>query len=160
MDLKEIKELIEVINSSELAYFEMKINNGYIKMDKSLTRNSIETEANEKNIVKKDNFKSLETTDVKDETKEEVVLEKIDDKDLSIITSPMVGSFYSSPAPGKESFVKVGDKVEKGKVICIVEAMKLMNEIECEYNCEIVEVLINDGEMVEYSQPIFKVRRV
>ena len=74
------------------------------------------------------------------------------------IKSPMVGTFYSKPSPDKEAFVKVGDKVKKGQVVCIIEAMKLMNEIEAEFDGEVVEVCLNDGDAVEYGKPLFKLK--
>lgn len=73
------------------------------------------------------------------------------------IVSPMVGTFYSKPAPDKEAFVKVGDTVSSGDVVCIIEAMKLMNEIESEFSGKIVEICVHDGEAVEYGQPIMYV---
>ncbi len=76
---------------------------------------------------------------------------------LKTITSPMVGVFYRAPSPDSKPFVEVGDKVKKGDVLCIVEAMKLMNEIEAEYDCEIVEICVPNGEAVEFSQVLFKV---
>lgn len=74
------------------------------------------------------------------------------------IVSPMVGTFYLQPSPDKPQFVKVGDKVKKGQTICIIEAMKLMNEIESEHDGEIVKVLINNEEMVEFGQPLFLIK--
>ena len=74
------------------------------------------------------------------------------------IKSPMVGTFYSKPSPDKEAFVKVGDKVKKGQVVCIIEAMKLMNEIEAEFDGEVVEVCLNDGDSVEYGKTLFKLK--
>jgi acetyl-CoA carboxylase biotin carboxyl carrier protein len=73
------------------------------------------------------------------------------------ITSPIVGTFYRSPGTGKDSYVKVGDLVDKGKVVCIVEAMKLFNEIESEVKGKIVKVLLDDASPVEYGQPLFLV---
>ena len=70
----------------------------------------------------------------------------------------MVGTFYSKSSPTANPFVKVGDKVKKGQVLCILEAMKLMNEIESEYDGEIVEVCVKDDEMVEFGQALFKIR--
>jgi len=74
------------------------------------------------------------------------------------IVSPMVGTFYAAPAPDKPPFVKVGDKVKKGQVVCIIEAMKLMNEIESDYDGEIVKILVANEEMVEYGQPLFLIK--
>lgn len=70
----------------------------------------------------------------------------------------MVGTFYASPSPEKEPFVKIGDKVHKGQVLCVVEAMKLMNEIESEYDGEIVEICVKNEDMVEYGTSLFKIK--
>jgi len=74
------------------------------------------------------------------------------------ITSPMVGTFYSAPSPEASDFVKVGDRVNTKSVVCILEAMKLMNELEAEVNGEIVEVLVSNGQLVEFGQPLFLVK--
>lgn len=78
--------------------------------------------------------------------------------DGKIVTSPLVGTFYVAPAEGAEPFVKVGDSVQKGQVLAIVEAMKLMNEIESDYDGVVSEVLVQDGELVEYGQPLFCIK--
>ena len=75
-----------------------------------------------------------------------------------VVKSPMVGTFYSKSAPTAEAYVKIGSKVKKGDTLCIIEAMKLMNEIESEFDGEIVEILVNDDEMVEYNQPLFVIK--
>jgi acetyl-CoA carboxylase biotin carboxyl carrier protein len=77
---------------------------------------------------------------------------------LHIIKSPIVGTYYGSPSPGSPSFVSAGDQVQKGQVVCIVEAMKLMNEIEADAAGEIVKILVTNGQPVEYGQPLFSVR--
>ena len=77
---------------------------------------------------------------------------------LHEVKSPIVGTFYSAPAPGASAFVQVGDRVESGQVLCIVEAMKLMNEIESDAAGEIVKILVKDGQPVEYGQPLFAIR--
>lgn len=165
MDFEKIKELIKLVDASSLAFFELQSGNDHIKMDKSLNRgladnnmgnsstlnNSVNTVLNSKetletHIVEKEEIKTIEKETV------------IDDKNVSIITSPMVGTFYSSASPESSPFVEVGGTISKGKVICIIEAMKLMNEIESEYSGTIVERLVNDGDMVEYGQPLFKVK--
>jgi len=76
-----------------------------------------------------------------------------------VITAPLVGTFYRAAAPDAPPFVEVGDKVKKGKTICILEAMKLMNEFQAEYDLEIVNILVENGRMVEYGTPLFEVRR-
>jgi acetyl-CoA carboxylase biotin carboxyl carrier protein len=77
---------------------------------------------------------------------------------LHIVKSPIVGTFYESPAPGAAAFVKIGDQVENGQVLCIVEAMKLMNEIESDAAGEVVKRLVSSGQPVEYGQPLFALR--
>jgi len=81
-----------------------------------------------------------------------------DDASLHVVKSPIVGTFYESPSPGSPAFVKIGDQVEMGQVICIVEAMKLMNEIESDAAGEIVKRLVQNGQPVEYGQALFAVR--
>jgi acetyl-CoA carboxylase biotin carboxyl carrier protein len=76
------------------------------------------------------------------------------------ITSPIVGTFYSAPAPDSPAFVKVGDRVKNGQTVCILEAMKLMNEIQAEYDCEIEAILVSNEQKVEYGQPLFRVKKV
>ena len=80
------------------------------------------------------------------------------DADLHLVKSPIVGTFYGSPSPGAAPFVSSGDHVEKGQVICIVEAMKLMNEIESDATGEIVKCLVSNGQPIEFGQPLFAVR--
>jgi acetyl-CoA carboxylase biotin carboxyl carrier protein len=84
---------------------------------------------------------------------------QVDDPNLHKITSPMVGTFYRKPAPEKPNYVETGDKVAAEDVVCIVEAMKLMNEILAEVSGEIVEILVTDGTLVEYGQPLFLVKK-
>ena len=79
--------------------------------------------------------------------------------DLTEITSPMVGTFYRAAAPGEEPFVEVGNNVKIGQTICILEAMKLMNEIESEFNAEIVEILVENGTPVEFGQVLMRVKQ-
>lgn len=76
------------------------------------------------------------------------------------ITSPIVGTFYRSPSPESDPYVQVGSVVENGKTLCIVEAMKLMNEIEAEFKCKIVEILVENAQPVEFGAPLFKVERL
>jgi len=79
-------------------------------------------------------------------------------EDLHLVNSPIVGTFYGSPSPGAEAFVKVGSHVDKGQTLCIVEAMKLMNEIESEISGEVLRIFVENGQPVEYGQPLFGIR--
>ncbi len=81
------------------------------------------------------------------------------DAGLHIVKSPIVGTFYESPSPGASAFVEIGDKVQKGQVICIVEAMKLMNEIESDASGEIVKRLVSNGQPIEFGQPLYAIRQ-
>jgi acetyl-CoA carboxylase biotin carboxyl carrier protein len=80
------------------------------------------------------------------------------DQELHTITSPIVGTYYEAPSPGSPPFVKVGDVVEAGQVLCIIEAMKLMNEIESDVAGEVAKIFANNGQPVEYGQPLFAIR--
>lgn len=81
----------------------------------------------------------------------------MDFNDMSIVASPLVGVFYEAPAPDQPPFVKKGDRVKKGDVLCIVEAMKVMNEIAAETSGEIVDICVNNGDIVEFGQTLFKI---
>ena len=83
----------------------------------------------------------------------------VSEEDLFIVKSPIVGTMYSSPNPESQNFVVVGSMVKKGDTLCILEDMKLMNEIESEVDGEVVEVLVSNEDMVEYGQPLFKIRK-
>ena len=80
------------------------------------------------------------------------------DQDLHIISSPIVGTFYRSPSPTAESFVRIGSRVEPSSVVCIIEAMKLMNEIQAETSGEVVKIYVENGQAVEYGQPLFGIK--
>lgn len=164
MDFNEIKELITLIDNSNLAYFELKIDNGYLKMDKSLNRNSSSSkhlalediDKRENKIEQKDvatnNISVSVNNKVEDEEKKE------DLEEFKIVKAPMVGTFYSASSPESKPFVEEGQQVKVGDTLCILEAMKLMNEIDSEVKGTVVEILAKDGEMVEYGTPLFKIK--
>lgn len=81
------------------------------------------------------------------------------DAGLHVIKSPFVGTFYASPSPGKPVYTKVGDKVKAGQPLCVLEAMKIMNEIDSDVNGEIVEICVDNESLVEYGQPLFKIKK-
>lgn len=166
MRFDEVKELIELIDNSNLSYFEMRDDKEFIKMDKSITRNYVSNS----NDLSDNNLSKLAITDLssdvdiktddKEIIEENKILQNNDDTDIEVIASPIVGTFYEAMSPEDEPFVSAGQKISKGEVVCIVEAMKLMNEISAEFDCEIVSVLGENGKMVQYGDPLFKVRRV
>ena len=90
----------------------------------------------------------------------EAPAEAQEEEDSLFITSPIVGTFYSAPSPDAQPFVKIGDRVKNGQTVCILEAMKLMNEIQSDFDCEIEAVLVSNEQKVEYGQPLFRVKRL
>ena len=104
-------------------------------------------------------MQAIPTVNVEDNSEETVEeTNKIVEENYKTIASPMVGTFYSSSSPDKPSFVQIGSVVKKGDTLCIIEAMKLMNEIEAECDGEIIEILAENGQMVEYGLPLFKIK--
>ena len=166
MDFNEIKELIELINNSDLSYFEIKNENNYIKMDKSITRNYTNSNNdvidinNLNKLAVTENLDKLELQELNNTKLSNNSIDDFTDIDCDYIKSTIVGTYYEATSPGADPLVKVGQKISKGDVVCIVEAMKLMNEITAEFDCEIVSILGKNGEMVEYGEQLFKVRRV
>ena len=166
MDIEKIKQLIDVVNTSELAFFEFSSADYHVKMDKSLTRNNSHKETAD--VVTKSNKVSPiektveESTAVKQVESEETLIitdtNPLLNEELAVVGSPMVGTIYNAPSPEAEAFVEVGQRIKKGDIFCIIEAMKLMNEIESEFSGEVVEILFKNGDMVEYGQPLFKIR--
>ena len=89
-----------------------------------------------------------------------VAVQEEEEEEQLFITSPIVGTFYSAPTPDAPAFVKVGEQVKNGQTVCILEAMKLMNEIQSEFDCEIEAVLVSNEQKVEYGQPLFRVKKL
>ena len=163
MDYNEIKKLMDDMGESKLDSLEIEFPEGIkISMKKNTNKgNAIITQQPQPMVISQ--APGVPTVQVSTENSlvnvpQEDKKEENKDENLKIVKSPMVGTFYSSPSPDKEAFVHVGDKVHKGQVICIVEAMKLMNEIESEYDGEIVEVCVNNEDIVEYGTPLFKIK--
>lgn len=138
MDLEKIEGLVKIIEDSSLNEFTYKDKDVKITMSK-LDHPPVAASAPVNTIVEK-----------AEEEEEESLF----------ITSPIVGTFYSAAAPDVPAFVKVGDQVKAGQTVCILEAMKLMNEIQSDYDCEIEAVLVSNEQKVEYGQPLFRVKRL
>lgn len=163
--IQEIREIIKLVDSSSIDEFVYEVDGAKVKLKKNGV-GVTETVAPKKEVVtpvvqqsapvaapvapaapapaKAEEAPAASTTN--------------NDSSLHKIVSPMVGTFYQSPNPDSPAYVKVGDKVGNETIVCIVEAMKLFNEIEAEVQGEIVEVLVKDGELVEYGQPLFLVK--
>lgn len=159
MKFDEVKEIINIINDSELSYFEVNIDNNYIKMDKSMSRSYGSLNQSYSNISDIIDEKSLDTNL---NNNIEAAIDKDTNEDIDnfeYIKSPMVGTFYKAVSPDEPPFVSVNQTISKGDIVCIVEAMKLMNEIGSDCDCEIIDVLVENGVMVEYGEPLFKIRR-
>lgn len=145
MDLEKIEGLVKIIENSSLTEFTIKEGDMKITMSK-LTHPPIVTAG-------------VPVTQAPAAV-QETAAEAEEGDDIQLILSPIVGTFYSAPAPDVPAFVKVGDRIKNGQTVCILEAMKLMNEIQCEFDCEIEAVLVSNEQKVEYGQPLFRVKKL
>ncbi len=150
MEYSEIKKIMKDMEESNLAELSIEFPDG--------TKVSVKNKVTEFENVpqKRVSYESREV--VKEVTADNEREIKKPEENLQVVTSPMVGTFYSKPSPNAENYVEVGKKVKKGDILCIIEAMKLMNEIESEYDGEIAEILVKDGEMVDFGKPLFKIK--
>ncbi|WP_047984168.1 acetyl-CoA carboxylase biotin carboxyl carrier protein [Ornithinibacillus californiensis] len=160
LKVQEIREIIKLVDQSSINEFTYETNGTKVSMKKSAeqvvvpSKAAIQVEKEVRPVAEPTT--SLPVRQNVEET-EAPVQENAVNYDVEI-TSPMVGTFYSAPNPESDPFVSVGTSVSKDTVVCIVEAMKLFNEIEAEVTGEIVEILVENGELVEYGQPLFRVK--
>ena len=149
MDYKEIKKLMDDMGNSKLSEIEIEFPDGIkISMKKGLPSSKPVVKEDTRVTVKE----KVEVPTVQKEAEKPAIYEG------KVIKSPMVGTFYSRVSPTDDPYVRPGSKVRKGDIVCIVEAMKLMNEIESDLDGEIEEVLCQDGDMVEFGQPLFRLK--
>ncbi|MDD6066984.1 MAG: acetyl-CoA carboxylase biotin carboxyl carrier protein [Firmicutes bacterium] len=139
MELENILKLIDKVSASGLTEFTLEEGNLQLSMKKE--------EMPVKNVTTSVEVKGAEN-----------VPTPVMEEEGNQVTSPLVGTFYLAPSPDAAPFVNIGDTVKKGQTLGIIEAMKLMNEIECEYDGVVADVLVKNGEMVEYGQPLFVIR--
>ena len=144
MEYKQIQELIKAINKSNIS--ELSIEEGDFKITIKQAQSISETQ-----------FVAVQAPQMPMAMPQAAPQPAAIADNLVTIKSPMIGTFYRSPGPDKPVFVNVGDEIKQGQVICIVEAMKLFNEIESEINGKIVKVLVEDASPIEYDQPLFLV---
>jgi acetyl-CoA carboxylase biotin carboxyl carrier protein len=147
MDKEFIKELIKMVNSSSLTKFELKAKDWEIKIEKEAPKEVALPEASPKE-TRKEEFKSEKILPPAEDV-------ETPEEKLHVIKSPLVGTFYRAPAPGAPPFVEEGDIVSPGQVLCIIEALKVMNEIESDVRGKVVKILVENGQPVEYGQPLF-----
>ena len=147
MDYKDFKKILDAFDKSKTNILELETEDFRIYLDKSVAASSASQQI-------------IQTHQI-----QEPVVQKIEAKpeceaEGEIISSPMVGTFYQAPSPDSPPYVRVGDKIKKGQTLCIIEAMKIMNELEAEFDMEIMEILVEDGEPVEFDTPLFRVKRL
>ena len=153
MDLRKIKKLVELLEESGISEIEVKEGEESIK----LSRNTQAVQ----NIISP--AETMQLTNTADSTRDTTVTDGQKDKskelpDGDIITSPMVGTFYRAASPDSKPFVEKGQKVSKGDTLCILEAMKMMNQVNAEAGGTIIDILVDDAEPVEFGQPLFVIK--
>jgi acetyl-CoA carboxylase biotin carboxyl carrier protein len=156
MNQKELKELIEFLKEQDIAEFELERGDVKVRIKRGVPSAPVETRYVAVPPAATPMAELVSTPPQQPAAKEPVA--PVVEEGLHQVRSPIVGTFYESPSPGAPPFVKAGDIVEAGQVLCIVEAMKLMNEIESDVAGEIVKRLVNNGQPIEYGQELFLVR--
>ena len=141
LNLAEIQALIKTLDNSSIEKFEYECDEYRLSLKKGSSEVVVKA-AQAEPVV------------------EEAAADEAEEKELIEITAPMVGTFYSAAEPGAEPFVKVGSRIDADSVICILEAMKLFTEVEADVSGEIVEILVKDGDLVEFGQPLFSVKAI
>lgn len=143
MELEDLKEIIELLKETDITELQVEKDGTKVKIKREKYLQSIEIPAHRPAVV------TAQETQVREAVAEEP------EQRLITITSPIVGTFYRSPSPDAASFIEIGQKVKKRQVLCLIEAMKLMNEIECEVDGTVVKALVDNGQTVEYGEPLF-----
>ncbi len=147
MNIKEIRELIELIERSNIEEFEMERSGVRIRISKTLSA-PVVTQA--------PTVAGTPSPDSSEKIQPEETAEK--EEKNHIFTAPIVGTFYLTPKPDAEPFVKAGDHVTESTVLCVIEAMKIFNQIECDLEGDIIRILVENGQPVEYGQPLFEIQ--
>jgi len=149
MNIKELKELIDLLKDTEVTELEIEKAGVKVRIKKGRTvLPRVADHVDGSAVVPVEKTAAPETPEVG---------EKPADSGVITVTSPIVGTFYRSSSPDALSYVEVGDVVKKGQVLCIIEAMKLMNEIESEVDGKVVEILLENAQPVEYGEPLFRI---
>ena len=149
MDIRKVKKLIEMLENSNLEEIEIQEGEESVRLVKS--------NGNISNISSAQSIAVPQTSTVAPEEENQSEEVNLESEQGNFITSPMVGTFYASASPGTKPFINVGDLVAEGDVVCIVEAMKMMNEIKSEFSGKVVSIKVENSEPVEYGQALFEI---
>jgi len=153
MDIRKVKKLIEMLEESNLEEIEIQEGEESVRLVKNKPNNLLSSQP-----VYTESIQTIE--DRPTERSNEESEEPAEDEDSGdLINSPMVGTFYASASPGSKPFVSVGDHVNEGDVVCIVEAMKMMNEIKSEFSGEVLSINVENSQPVEYGQTLFEISK-
>lgn len=156
MNIEEVKELIALINDSDIKNFELTLDNATVRISKTDgVMPSAPVQAAPASAPDAAQTASAPAAPVQTETP--APAPKAEAKGGNIVKAPIVGTFYESAGPGKPVFAPVGSKVKKGDVLCIIEAMKIMNEVVSEFDGEVAEVMAENEQLVEFGQPLFRI---
>jgi len=145
MELEDLKEIIELLRETDITELQVEKDGTKVKIKREKYLQSIDIPSHRPSVV------SAQEAQMREVAAEEP------EQRLITITSPIVGTFYRSPSPEAPTFIEIGQKVKRGQVLCLIEAMKLMNEIECEVDGTVVKALVDNGQAVEYGEPLFLV---
>ncbi|OKL36020.1 acetyl-CoA carboxylase biotin carboxyl carrier protein [Domibacillus mangrovi] len=146
LKMNELQEMVNIFDRSSVNVFTFEYEGMKIKLEKTKEVHQVEQAEKVSTSVPKSVMK------IEKQAEEEISA-------LEHVVSPMVGTFYASQSAGEEPFVKVGTSVKAGQVVCVLEAMKLFNEVQVEEDGEIIEILVEDGDVVEYGQPLFVIQK-
>lgn len=163
MEIKEIQNLIKFVAKSGAHEVKLEMDNFKITIKTNADSNSSEMQTTVQtvpSIMVPAQQQPPVVTDSEPPVKTESKLVNDEADNLITIKSPMIGTFYRKPSPDKDVFIEVGDTVKEGDVLCVVEAMKLFNEIESDISCKIVKILVDDSSPVEFDQPLFLVEPI
>ncbi|MBI5454526.1 MAG: acetyl-CoA carboxylase biotin carboxyl carrier protein [Deltaproteobacteria bacterium] len=147
MDIKDVKAIYKFLRETDITEFELEGADGKVRIKRGSVAPAMEAVE----------VKPQPQVGAPKDEKKETASEKARSENIRIVTSPMVGTFYRSPSPEAPAFVELGSIVKSSQTMCIIEAMKLMNEVESEYNGKVVSILVENGQPVEYGEPLFHI---
>ena len=148
MTIKELKEMINLMQEHGLVELELEKNGFKIRLKKGASGAIVQEEWSIPKITQEGR------------TSQSLTAQPVEEAGITVVRSPMVGTFYTAPAPDAEPYVSRGKDVKQGDVLCIIEAMKLMNEIKTEVSGRVVDILVENGQPVEFDQPLFKIQKL